>query len=347
MATKDSTKPYKGRPKRNKKPPKSVHMDMDVTLDNETNVESIATTSTEVVNDVPSRQEFQQLSKTVNELTDLIKSLKNDKSLNDSNKNLQNVTDVVPSVNNITLDENTNAGSMATNTQVVDHEIDVSRNDSSRLDIRDLASGTQNQNDNSALQFNQINDSIATHLSTLMGDEEAFPKPGNYTPTDQPVDMKVSEKIRNMIWSNQYIDLGVLLDPTLEHNKPKFEFVGQSGESVTIAPKKPARLINGLGQWCSAFTVFINIYCQKYPNELPMLFTYMNTIKKLSHRNGLYLTYDEEFRYMRQSQPLPWNITHSGLWLECRDNPNHSKNQKGGKNRNQNGFRTNSFENVE
>ena len=336
MASKDPGKPYKGRPSRKKQKSKTSQMEAEVSPDNETNVESESNN----LQDTPSRQEFQQLSKTVTELTDLIKSLKGDITSNNNSSISQNVSGVTHSDKTIPVDGNTNETLMANSNQLIEND-----SENAGIENRDMACGSQLQNEPTPLNLNQINDSIATHLSNLMGEDDTFTKPGNYTPTDQPVDLKVSDKVRNMIWSNQYIDLGVLLDPSLEYNKPKYEFVGQSGEPVTIAPKKAARSITGLGQWCSAFTVFINIYCQKYPNELPMLFTYMNTIKKLAHRNGLYLTYDEEFRYMRQSQHLAWNITHSGLWLECRDNPNQSKNQKGGKPKTQGGFRNNAFDN--
>ena len=339
MASKESSKPYKGRPNKNKKKSKSVQLEPEVIPDTETTMEADSNIP-EVSNSGPTRHEFQELSKTVHELTDLIKSLKNDLPVNVVNTNLQSKTIVAPSEKQVGVDSCSNVGLMATDTNDNDQNPDLLR-----VDGRDTANGSQMQSEVTPMNLNQINDSIANHLSNLMGPEDSFPKPGNYEPNDQPVDLKVSEKIRNMIWANQYIDLAVLLDPSLEQNKPKQEFMGQSGETITITPKKAARYINGLGQWCSAFTVFINIYCQKFPNELPMLFTYMNTIKKLAHRNGLYLVYDEEFRYMRQYQNLPWNITHSGLWLECRDHPNQSKNQKGGKQKFQNGFRNQSFDN--
>ena len=299
----------------------------DHSPDNETNV------SSDKINEAPSRSEFQKLSNTVNELADLIKSLKKDVVSSNQNTSVQNATSFDSSSNNIASETNN------------EEMVEVASPHVDNIEMGNtLPRDLSNQND-TPLDLNNIGETISSHLSNLMGHDELFPKPGNYVPNDQPVDMKVSDKIRNMIWTNQYIDIGVLLDPSLEFNsKPKYELFGQAGESLSLAPKKQSRYITGLGQWCSAFTVFITIYCQKFPAELPSLFTYMNTIKKLSHRNGAYLTYDEEFRYMRQTQQLPWNITHSGLWLECRDSANQQKSQKSNKNKNNNGFRNNNVE---
>ena len=181
-----------------------------------------------------------------------------------------------------------------------------------------------------------IQDSVNNHLTQIMGQDYAH-SAGKYTPTDLPIDLKVTDKVKNMIWSNQYIDLSILLDPSIEvdieNNHDKYDLVGQFGEPLMVTPRKANRTIFNLGQWCSAFSVFIDIYCKKYPSELSALFTYMNTIKRLSHRSGNYIMYDQEFRYLRQTQLMPWNVTHSGLWFECRDPLNSLKNNRNQKGR--------------
>ena len=189
-----------------------------------------------------------------------------------------------------------------------------------------------------------IDESITSHLANLMGNDFSPDGTGNYIPNDLPIDLKVSDKIKNLIWANKYVDLGLLLDPSQEFNvATKFELVGQFGEPLTVAPKAGDKVIYNLGLWCSAFSVYMNIYCQKYPAELSSLFTYMSTVKKLAHRGGKYLVYDQEFRYLRQYQNLPWNVTHSGLWLECRDTPNSPKSSKSkkGKSSNTKSFKPN------
>ena len=352
----NATRPYSTRNKGKKKSSKST--------DTVTNVSSEVSDSSK---SPPTREEFLNLSKTVVELTDLIKTFSN----------------VIPGLvnTNVTQNENVpcssdlNPGDKVNEHGLVSNDMEVNDSDQIRSQNQprehSATAGVSNlglqlnQNDNGVpsllinqfvptqssqmnqrsngapLSLNQIDDTINSHLSSLINQEETYAKPGNYIPTDLPVDLKVSDKSRNLIWSNQYIDLAVLLDPSLEINKPKNDFAGLLGDYLPSVPRKTTRYITSLGQWCSAFTVFITIYCQKYPSELPHLFTYMNTVKKLAHRNGSYLTYDEEFRYLKQSQPLQWNVTHTGLWMECRDN---QKNQKNGKDKKQN---SNKFQNSD
>lgn len=59
----------------------------------------------------------------------------------------------------------------------------------------------------------------------------------------------------------------------------------------------------------SAFRIFVTLYTRKYPADAPALMKYGDIIQDLasrSHNNWKF--YDENFRFMRQSQPeaYPW-----------------------------------------
>ena len=333
----------------------------------------------------PSLDQFDKLVNTVNELSVLVKSLKqndNDTSVVQSgnsnvnppdmgqctnatvgmdiesmvNRNIESLRPVRPSVQ-VEIDNSVNRPSVTfevdkTNVRPVNvsgEQSNVLAGTSSMLSGNVIQDNTGLQSvtvGNNPIPINatrdvgngdllNIQDSVNSHLSSLMG-QDILCDAGNYTPNDLPIDIKVTDKLKSLIWSNQYIDLALLLDSDfIEEFVPnnKFELVGQLGESLMVAPKKAAKSIVNLGQWCSAFSVYIDVYCQKYPNELSAMFTYMNTIKKLAHRNGNYIMYDREFRFMRQRQNMPWNITHSGLWLECRDPLNALKPNRNQKNK--------------
>ena len=178
------------------------------------------------------------------------------------------------------------------------------------------------QNNGQVLQ--QVDQSVSQHLASFIN-QPSTSGPGNYTPNDKPVDYKVDDKTKQMIWNNQYINLANLLDPEAFDQDPSLNLVYSQNRSISLAPQKQ-KAIDNLGQWCSAFSIYLTVRCQKYPHELPQLMTYMNTVKNLAHRNGNYLKYDQEFRYLRQSDILPWNTTHFGLWSECRDSPNNRSN---------------------
>ena len=341
--------PYETRHKSKGRSDKSNKESLDNSSASDVPSESPAT-----MGDSPSIQQFLQLSQSVHELSDLVKSLANGPSINPNNGGHMSTSQSDKASNS-----RVNSSDLSNQT-TVDSSSNVSR-------LRVTANSGHNSLDNTAPLFsgevihdvsqpmhidkdqpvpvNTVDDVLQSHIQSLVEQDFGHEAPGNYEPLDQPLDLKVSDKIKSMIWANRYVDLSVLLDPAIEGKKSsRYDFVGEVGEPVTLAPHKASRSINGLGQWCSAFSVFIVIYCQKYPSELSSLFTYMNTIKRLSHKNGDYLKYDEEFRYMRQSCPLKWNVTHSGLWVDCATSTNNRsskpKNKSGASNRsnNQNSF---------
>ena len=119
-----------------------------------------------------------------------------------------------------------------------------------------------------------------------------------------------------------------------EEDSTSYQLVSSQGGPISITPNRVTKKINGLGQWCSAFMVYITIYCKKFPDQLSDLTTYMSAIKLLSHRGGDYLTYDKEFRLLRQTTNMPFSIVHASLWLECRDakiHNNQSNNKQSNK----------------
>ena len=238
---------------------------------------------------VPTFEQFQKLSETVSELAAIVKSLKS------SGNNSSSLVD--------------SQSSTLGNNQVDSVGVNVANHTITSLEPLTL--------NNEAELTHQVDRVISDHLATLIESDKTTVSPGNYQAPDKPVDLKVTDKIRQQIWSNQYIDLSVLIDPSFEKIKPGYKLVSEEGETLQLAPSKQTKLITSLGQWCSAFQVYITIFCQKYPDQLPHLMTYMATIKNLAHKNGNYLRYDEEFRYLRQSMSLPWNITHTGLLVDC------------------------------
>ena len=58
----------------------------------------------------------------------------------------------------------------------------------------------------------------------------------------------------------------------------------------------------------SAFRIFVTLYTRKYPADAPALMKYGDVIQDLASRSHNWKFYDENFRFMRQSQPeaYPW-----------------------------------------
>ena len=159
---------------------------------------------------------------------------------------------------------------------------------------------------------------VDQHIDNMVDEAMGTGEIGTIAQVGRPLDLKVSDNLKQKIWANQYIDLNLLLDTTPTVNSA-LEVVSGQGEPLRLAPAKTPNKIMNLGQWCDAFLVFLTIYSRKYPHSTPELTSYIKIVKTLCHRGGNYLLYDREFRYLRQSNGLGWEL-HPTLWLECRDN---------------------------
>ena len=185
-----------------------------------------------------------------------------------------------------------------------------------------------------------VQHAIAPHVSTIVQEPGKSVETFMFIPTSRPIDMKVSDKLKSKIWADQYVDFNLLLEP--DQTVESLELVSGEDDKLTLIPSKQQKPINNLGSWCNAFMIFLTIYCKKYPLEISNLTQYMNTVKMLAYRNGDYIKYDREFRYLKQTNSaIKWQDTISDLWLECRDpvRVQNSKNQPKNKSNQSNNFR--------
>ena len=268
----------------------------------------------------PSWSEFDKLKSTVNEMHDLLKSFKDQSGSQSLSIDINDKVATPELVDNHIIPRPREAGDLFV----------VGNND-----VQQPSTSGTNPIDHSSVN-EYLRSFVHSGTGNNQGEHQYF-QPG------RPIDLKVNEKIRQKIWSDQFIDLATLLDPQV-HSEIGITITGDPGEPLKFTPTKSNRTIGNLGQWCSAFEIFIIIYCQKKPHELSPLMSYMNSIKTLSHKGGDYFTYDREFRYMRQTITIPWDSVHSGLWLECRDK-NPKSNNKSKSSSNQDNFRPKSQQN--
>ena len=157
---------------------------------------------------------------------------------------------------------------------------------------------------------------VDEHITTIVDVDSNSTDTGNYKKLGRPLDLKLSDATKQKIWTNQYVEFDKLIDVPVTKTPSSLELVG--GKLVTV---KPTKQISSIGQWCDAFNVYHTCYSRKFPHQTPELLSYLNIIKSLSQRNGDYITYDREFRFMRQTSDIGWGFD-STLWMECRDPPN-------------------------
>ncbi len=87
--------------------------------------------------------------------------------------------------------------------------------------------------------------------------------------------------------------------------------------SFCLEPVSRSRKITTIEAWYQAFLIFVSIYTQKYPLEAPALMKYRQIIRDLAARGQNWRFYDENFRYLRQTQAslVPWGSIRGELWL--------------------------------
>ena len=110
-----------------------------------------------------------------------------------------------------------------------------------------------------------------------------------------PLGVSISEKIKNKIWNNEYIDVGFLLGENSTIDKLNLS-VTLDSQLLSLVPNMRPQTIKSIDDWTSAFIVYVAIYTQRHQSEAPKLMKYMETVRDLSARGGLaYKIYDENF----------------------------------------------------
>ena len=62
-----------------------------------------------------------------------------------------------------------------------------------------------------------------------------------------------------------------------------------------------------IDSWCSAYTIYMSVYLQKYADQASAMLKYGEVIRMLAKHRGDFVMYDEKCRYMRQAYPCPWD----------------------------------------
>ena len=146
----------------------------------------------------------------------------------------------------------------------------------------------------------------------------------------------MSNKTKTTIWNQEFIDFGSLLvNPTLDG---RYHLTIQNsgegiGPALSFEPVNKAKKITCIDTWLQAFHVFVGIYSSRYPQEAPGLMKYGTTVQDLAIRGHNWRFYDENFRYLRQTQAssLPWESIHWELWLRSQNNPSTQRTPPAGR----------------
>lgn len=84
-----------------------------------------------------------------------------------------------------------------------------------------------------------------------------------------------------------------------------------------LAFQEHSKKIKTLGQWITAFSKYMTIYCQKYQDAVGDLMKYMETVREIASGDGQWLKYDQIFRKSKCQLRVSWANMHQELWLKA------------------------------
>jgi hypothetical protein len=171
-----------------------------------------------------------------------------------------------------------------------------------------------------------VSNALGSAHAAISGEAFLAPNSSHVQPTHEyhsislPIDCRISIKLKNKIWNDEYIDFGSLLSNPMSGNKFQLSFSSSDAglpPSLSVEPISKAKKITNISGWMNAFRIFVGVYAQKYPHESPALVKYRDIVQDLAKRGQNWQFYDENFRFLHQTQrsSLSWANVHWELWL--------------------------------
>ena len=163
-------------------------------------------------------------------------------------------------------------------------------------------------------------DSLSLFPAEIPGTNTVSNPAFSYVKHSLPLGYNVSDKTKNLIMSNQYVDFAALIPgitPSLDNENVLFQSPASSIKISTTSKINTKRSeLTNIHQWMNAFDIFHTIYTDKYPLESKILTKYGNNIRFISQEFGFNAAkfYDEQFRLLRVSFQLNWAEVHDELW---------------------------------
>ena len=128
-----------------------------------------------------------------------------------------------------------------------------------------------------------------------------------------PLGASVSSKIKTKIWNHEYVDFKSLID-----SKEEPLSVTISTGVINLHQGQKTKYPISLNQWTDAFLIFSAVYLEKFANEAQNLLKYGHMIRELQYLHGdhAFRQYDEQFRKLKETINVPWQIPVQELRLK-------------------------------
>ena len=169
-------------------------------------------------------------------------------------------------------------------------------------------------------------DNIGASLSMLLGAGESQSQATPSVPlinlsSQAPLGASIPLRIKEKIWDNQYVDLGLLIGQNHSSDRMNLSVSmdKNAGQCLSLISNLRPKPIRNIEDWVSAFIVFTALYTERHPYQAPRLMKYIEIVRDIAKKGGLaFKIYDENFRFMKQAQPeMCWDIMHAELWVRA------------------------------
>ncbi|MES9879360.1 MAG: hypothetical protein ABW185_00570 [Sedimenticola sp.] len=212
---------------------------------------------------------------------------------------------VIPAASSGTVDESEN---LAQDGTLVDNQPDNTSSGDQVRQLLDMESDTTLQTAGSTPHRDEST-GAGIHITNV-------PPPATMATYNLSLGALLSDKVKQSIWNNEFVEFSSLLPSAKQDNTIQ---VNLAGTSISVLPSVKEAKTLAIGQWVTAFHIYMDIYVQKHRNEVPGLLVYCELVRDLDRAYGVaaFNYYDRTFRAHRQTQNLPWAAMHSELWIKA------------------------------
>lgn len=130
-----------------------------------------------------------------------------------------------------------------------------------------------------------------------------------------PLSAGVPLKVMEKIWEGEFVEMSQLISLKDDDWAEKsYKLKTTKDGSVKLSDADKPRWLT-YDNWRRAFDKFTAIMSLKYPLITPKLVKYANIVTEIHARGGNFQYYDRQFRMLKQSVDVAWDIMHTELWL--------------------------------
>lgn len=154
------------------------------------------------------------------------------------------------------------------------------------------------------------------HMPTIDDSQPSTSTSRTALQSGMPLGSNVKDSIKSKIWQHKYIDLFELLHPqTASTFSLSFASYDSTSPSLQLTPQRKRPLTEN--EWATAMDIYMAVYVQKFPQDVPNLLTYIQHIKDLMRHGADWLMYDTQFRIDREFTHCSWSSVRQDLELRA------------------------------